>query len=435
MNQRRVVCFINHTAETGGAEFALVRLLETLDRRVWEPVVVFGEDGPAVQILRDRSYECYVLTLATEVGKARRESLRGLRFGQCQAALGYVGTLWKFIRDRAVDVVHTNSMKAHVLGGLAARLARVPFVWHLRDSLHPACLPNQAVRVMRGLARTLPDSLITVSRSVAVDALGPQRFSRACVVYDGVDTALFEGDRPSPPSPELRQCWTVGIVGRLCPWKGQHVFLKAAENLVRKGVSVRFEILGGPLFGQESYEKTLREMARSVDLEGRVKFEGFVHDVPERIRQWDVLVHASTAPDPCPNVVIEAMASRVPVVGASSGGVPELLDNGRCGVLFEPGDAEGLSSGIHALLRNPSERVRLAGDAFSRARDLYRSERVAREVEQEWQRVCALRPRPHKRWPWIESGPDVLRAKKARGLASASRKTEVGGRLYHSRSL
>lgn len=409
MIREKVVCFVNHAAEMGGAEFALARLVAAVDRSEWHPVVVFGEDGPAVDLLREKSVETYVIPLGSGLGKLRRASMGSFAWlggGRAFAAASYILKLIRFFRERAVELVHTNSMKAHVLGGVAAKLFGVPLVWHLRDSLHPLCLPPMTLKWMRLLARYLPEELVAVSESVAQDSLGPAKAARAHVVYDGIRADCF----CVSPAVEMgaavsSKMWTVGIAGRLCEWKGQHLFLEAAADLVEKGVPVRFELLGGPLFGQEQYADRLKQFVHSSGLAPHVCFQGFVSDVSARIRKWDLLVHASTAPDPCPNVVIEAMAAGVPVVGANSGGVPELLDGGTCGFLFPMGDARALSRCIEGALNNRALRHQISRAAWLRADRCFRAERVAHELSAIWRPLVSGRTYRRRAWPWIEDSP------------------------------
>jgi glycosyltransferase involved in cell wall biosynthesis len=409
MINQKVVCLVNHAAETGGAEFALERLVASLDRREWHPVVVFGEEGPAVDLMRRRSVETYVIPLEMGTGKVRRESLSRFSFLQCMqaaAAAAYTLKLRAFFRERAVSIVHTNSMKAHVVGGLAARLAGLPLVWHLRDSLHPSSLPQPALGVMRWLAGALPNRLVCVSKSVARDALGPERMQLARIVYDGLNDDCFPqaGEASTLDCGDAPRIWKVGIAGRLCAWKGQHLFLEAAAKLIEQGMRVRFEIVGGGLFGQEAYAERLKRLVDSCALREHVTFTGFVSDVPMRIRAWDVLVHASTAPDPCPNVVLEAMAAGVAVVGADAGGVPEILDEGRCGLLFQPDNPDSLSERIRSLLLDGKRRESLARAAQQRALKLFRAARVARSIETEWRHLVSASPARTPYWNWIEEG-------------------------------
>lgn len=404
MKRARVVCFVNHTAETGGAEFALNRLVAGVDRMRWHPVVVFGEYGPAVDLFRRRGVETYVLPIPKNIAKARRGSLSGtacFRPKKVWDAACYVASLVSLFRTRAVEIVHTNSMKAHVLGGVAARCARIPLVWHLRDCLHPAHLPNTALKLMRKLAQTLPQRVLCVSQSVAKDALGSHGAHRAQVVYDGIDPECFENPARSPAG-VVPPVWRVGMVGRFAPWKGQHVFLEAAAKLIQKGHRVQFELLGAPLFGEDAYARRLSQFAEATALQSHVSFLGFVPDVPRRIRSWHALVHASTAPDPCPNVVLEAMAAGVPVVGADGGGVPELLDGGRCGALFPMDDPNALSGQLESIFAQPLLRAEYAVKARERALSLFCSDRVDREVSAVWEAVLDPAVYRRRRWAWLE---------------------------------
>jgi glycosyltransferase involved in cell wall biosynthesis len=405
MKKARVVCFVNHTAETGGAEFALSRLVAGMDRRLWHPVVVFGEAGPAVDLLRRRGVETYVLPIPQRIGKARRCSLSGAAWFQLGAVwdgAAYVAKLASFFQKRAVEIVHTNSMKAHLLGGFAARAARIPLVWHLRDCLHPAHLPPVALGLMRTLAKTLPQRVVCVSKSVAEDAMGSRNAHRASVVYDGLDPECFEDPAPLPGSAPPA-VWRVGMVGRFAPWKGQHVFLEAAAKLIQRGHRVHFDLLGAPLFGEEAYAQRLRQFVESTAMQTHVSFLGFVPDVPRRIRAWHALVHASTAPDPCPNVVLEAMAAGVPVVGADGGGVPELLDEGRCGALFPMDDPDALRQQLEYVFAQPLLRGEYAAKGRQRALNLFGSQRVAQEVSAVWDAVFDPAVYRRRRWAWLEN--------------------------------
>lgn len=411
MKRARVVCFVNHTAETGGAEFALNRLVAGIDRGNWHPVVVFGEEGPAVSLFRKKGVETYVLPIPSGIGKARRGSLSRvawMRPGAIWDGCAYVSRLVSFFRARAVEIVHTNSMKAHLLGGAAARVCRIPLVWHLRDCFHPAHLPQAALGVMRSFVKILPNRVICVSQNVAECALGAHAAHRADVVYDGLENECFENPAP-PPKLHPPSVWRVGMVGRFAPWKGQHVFLEAAAKLIQRGHRVQFELLGAPLFGEEAYARRLQQFVEATALQSHVTFMGFVPDAPHRIRGWHALVHASTAPDPCPNVVLEAMAAGVPVVGADGGGVPELLDEGRCGALFPMDDPNALCRQLETLFAKPLLRYEYASRSRERALNLFRSDRVAREVSVVWDAVFDPAVYRRRQWAWLEENCVAVR--------------------------
>ncbi len=160
------ILFLNHTAEPGGAEIAMLNLVRHLDRRKIAPVVVFGTDGPVVEQMR-RHAEVHVLSLPASVGGAKKDAMGAgsvLQFRAMLAAIAYIWRLARFIRQIRPDFIHTNSLKAHFLGGFAARLSATPVVWHVRNSVDSDYLPSSIVRVIfRGLAKLVPRFIIACS--------------------------------------------------------------------------------------------------------------------------------------------------------------------------------------------------------------------------------------------------------------------------------
>jgi glycosyltransferase involved in cell wall biosynthesis len=305
----------------------------------------------------------------------------------------------RFAKQHRVDIIHTNSMKAHFYGGAAGRLAGLPVVWHVRDFINTSYLPGAAVHVVRLLARIIPSYVITVSQSV-MDQLHlgdrPNPRKRG-VVLDGLtDEELAEADAlRNAGVARTVEGWRmpvrIGIVGRLASWKGQHILLDAAAKLLKAGHSARFLIIGAPLFGEIAYEEELHRQAESLGIAPHVEFLGFRKDVPEILSGLDILVHASTSADPCPNTILEGMAHGLPVIGSNGGGVPELIVDGETGLLAPMGDAEGLARALEELLRNP-ERARALGRAgHARVRAHFTVSRVARQVEEVYRQVLAGR--------------------------------------------
>ena len=401
----KTVALVNHTAQWGGAELALKRLVLSMDHTQWVPVLIFGENGPAVDALRNQGVETYVLPMPAVLCSTRRAALSEGGLASIRrwiALIRYSSRMASFFKERAVDLVHTNSMKAHLLGGLAARFLRIPVFWHVRDSIEDASFPKAAVRALRFLAKHLPSRVICVSHAVARTLCGKNGNPLdAQVVYDGLEASAFE----RPAEPRDFQCrWRIGLAGRLSPWKGQHIFLEAAAALRARGYPVEFEIVGGALFGEEEYARGLERQVQVLGLGGCVTFSGFVTDVWDRMRTWDVCVHASTLADPCPNVVLEAMAAGVPVVASAGGGVPELLDGGRLGEIYPMGDSGRLSEAIEGLLLDSERRKALSLQGREHALKHFRAERATEEIEKIWTAFASDQIWARRKWPWLEDG-------------------------------
>ncbi len=380
------VALVNHTARMGGAEIALLRIAERLDRDAVAPVAVLGEEGPLADRLRRAGVEVLVSPLDARVAEQRKDDLGlaglarpALAARTAAAAVGFA----RIFRRRGIDVVHTNSLKAHLLAGAAGRLAGARVVWHVRDHLAEPYLPAAAVRAVRLAARILPDRVVAVSASAA------RTVGRAdvAVIHQGV--ALPDLDERRRSDGPLR----VGLVGRIAPWKGQDVFIDAAARLAGEFPEAEFLIVGAPLFGEDAFEASLHQRVADAGVADRVRFLGFREDIWHVYRDLDVAVHASTQAEPYGNVILEAMASATPLVAAGAGGVLELVDDGRTGLLVEPGDADALAAAVGELLRSPDRRRALGAAGRRHVEERFSRERDAREIERIWREAAAQRSR------------------------------------------
>ncbi|HEV2810948.1 MAG TPA: glycosyltransferase [Acidimicrobiales bacterium] len=378
--QLRVV-YLGHCAQLSGAELALLRLLPAL--RGVEPHVVLAEDGPLVARLRDAGISTVVLPMGSA---ARHLSRHRVRMGRLPVAsvLGsalHVLRLTYELRRLGPDLVHTNTLKAALYGGLAARAARVPVVWHMHDRVAEDYLPRSAVKLVRALARRLPDGVIANSRAT-LDSLRVVSVPTAVIpgiVYPHQSTAAT-----STPGGGLR----VGMVGRLAPWKGQHVFLTAFARSFPAGGAARAILVGAPLFGEEGYAADLRRQATELGIAGRLEMTGFRDDVASELARLDVLVHASVIPEPFGQVVVEGMAAGLPVVAADAGGPAEIITDEVDGLLVPPGDSAALADVLRRLSADPSLRARLGAAARERAR-AYEPGGIAERMEAFYRQVLA----------------------------------------------
>jgi glycosyltransferase involved in cell wall biosynthesis len=172
----------------------------------------------------------------------------------------------------------------------------------------------------------------------------------------------------------------VGIVGRLAPWKGQHVFLDAIAQLSKRYPTLRARIVGDALFGEQDYLQSLSRQAKDLDIADIVEFVGFKHDIAKELAQFTVAVHASIDPEPFGQIIVEAMACGVPIVASNAGGPAETIAHRVDGILVPPGDADALANAVSELLKDAGQRARLVRAGMTKV-ERYRPERVADEVK------------------------------------------------------
>lgn len=374
------VLYLDHTAQLSGGELALARLLGALDRARVEPIVALAEEGPLRELLARESIDTRVLPLAAGVRDVRKGSLgatgliRQLRW--LRSLWRYAGRISELVRECRADLIYTNSLKSDFYGALAARLAGVPVVWHVRDRIDEDYLPRMAVLLVRALAHHVPVCVIANSASTLA-TLRLQSVKRTAVIASGLSREFIERCRFVRRPNFVPQ---VGIIGRIAAWKGQDVFLEAAALLLRRGVGAHFLIAGSPMFGEEAAEQELRRQAARLGIQDEVEFLGF-SDVPTVLRSLDVLVHASKTAEPFGQVIVEGMAAEVPVIATNGGGAREIIEDGRTGVLVPPGDAPALAAALGDLLSQPERARRLAAAGRAHVLEHFTIEQSARRSE------------------------------------------------------
>ena len=385
------VLFVNHTARTGGGELALRLLIRHLDRTVVRPQLLLFEDGPIADLLR-RDTEVHVFPLSDNIRETRKDTLGAISFKQL-LKLGslpvFIARLSRKIGNLNVDVVHTNSLKADILGGIAARLAGKRVVWHVRDRIADDYLPSTTVRIFRRLARLIPHAIIANSQATLetlclTNTDGQKtKLHSATVVHDGFDFSEL-----SVPENVPGQCLTVGLVGRISPWKGQDVFLRAIQIVHRELPAVHFQIIGSALFGEEAFADQIRALRAELGLEECVEFCGFVRDIQRHIGTLDILVHASTIPEPFGQVIIEGMAAAKPVIATRGGGATEIVVDDVSGLLVPMGDAEALAAAMCKLLRDRPLRERMGAAGRRRVEESFRIESTAAKISRVYSELC-----------------------------------------------
>jgi glycosyltransferase involved in cell wall biosynthesis len=394
------ILYVNPVGTIGGAEMCLLDVLATVReaRPAWRLGVLLGDDGPLREAVAGLGLPCTVLPLPRGLARmgdsGERPAGGGWGRGGALAVRGsaaalatasYLTRLRRLIRAEAPDRVQTNGMKAHVLGAWAAPRG-VPVVWHLHDYL--GSRPVMA-RLLRGSARRRL-AAVAVSRSVADDAarvLGPRVPVRT--IYNAVDLERFapgpdDGarlDEASGLPPAAPGTVRVGLVATFAVWKGHGVFLDAVAR-ISTDRPCRFYIVGGPIYrsrGSQVSAEELRARAEALGLGGRLGFVGHQADPAGAIRALDVVVHASTRPEPFGRVIVEGMACGRAVVAIADGGAAELFEDGVTALGCPPRDPDALARAIARLIADPDLRRRLGHAGRGAARARFDRQRLAEE--------------------------------------------------------
>lgn len=393
--------FLNIGGSIGGAERVLLDLLTSLSQNDPPPYLhlLLADAGPLAEEAAHLGVHVEVLPMPEGLQQLGDFGLRSL--GRMQVLLSLLGlapsTLWSawgYVNQlRAVvhrlrpHVVHSNSLKLHFFSALA-RLPG-PVVWHLHDFVQSRPIMARVLRLGRFICR----GAIAVSQAVADDARLLLARCPIAMIHNAVDSEHFapgpaEGERldalaglPPVPPGVVR----IGLVATYARWKGQDIFLEAIR-LLGPALALRplrFYIIGGPIYrtaGSQWMRKELQARASSLPGGERVGFIDFQQDTAAVYRALDIVVHASTQPEPFGLTIVEAMACGRAVVVSQAGGAAELFTHGHDAMGVPPGDARALAETLRLLSANPDLCRRLGENARVTVLSRFRRDRLGPQL-------------------------------------------------------
>ena len=369
------ILFLHHTAIIGGAELHLLSVARHF--RETSTVVLFA-DGPFRHALETAGVQVRVFP-ANGPRAASDTRARVSARGTSRLSCGWRGS--PRAPRAALILIYANSPKALLVSSLARLVRRKPVIWFLHDLLDETHFSPRTIRLLvtaanRTAARILANSKATAAAFVSAGGRG----DLVRVVYDGFDAARFletSADITALRAElDLKGSPVLGVFGRIIPWKGQDVVMRALAQ-VPSGIAL--------FVGEEEdggYANQLRLLAAKLGIAERVRFLGFREDVPQLMRLVDCVVHASVDPEPFGRVVVEGMLAGRPVIATRAGGVPEIIEDGVNGILVPPGNPDELAEAIVRVLSDPVGTERLAQRGHARALELFNEERMLQDIEQ-----------------------------------------------------
>jgi len=382
---KMTVVFLSVSSQMGGSEVSLLELVRGLRRLVphWNLHVVVPREGPLPRAIEQAGGRVHVLPLPerlTRVGESRSGAATSLRRGA--ALLMAAGSLAPYGRRLASllaaispDIVHTNGFKMHVLGARALP-SDAALVWHLHEYVQRRPISRRLLRRYAGRCALV----VANSRSVAAEVASilpveaPVR-----TIHNAVDARVFAPDGPTMDldglaglTPAAAGTVRIGLVATYGRWKGHSTFLDAVAAL-DPVLPWRAYIIGGALYETGGSQYSREELSAAIAAAGlneRVGLTGFIDRSADALRSLDIVVHASTQPEPFGLVIAEGLASGRAVVVSAAGGAAELVTDGVDALTHTPADSAGLSRCLARLVMDPA--LRSALGAAGRASALRR---------------------------------------------------------------
>jgi glycosyltransferase involved in cell wall biosynthesis len=353
----------------GGVERFIIGLATGLRELGHAPLVLLYHDGLLAECLRDGGFQ----TCVVDCGKYDPEQIRRTR---------------RLLAEHRINLLHVHGYRATIIGGLASMASpvRVVRTEHgrfepLDDWRHVAGHARLAAnQLMEGaVARATVDATVFVSEELAAGVRPGKRPGLARIIPNGLDPAGL--DRIAA-APRQRPGFHVGIVGRLVKVKGHEPLFDAVSHLSHLP-DLHLHVFGtGPL---QTHCETL---AGQRGLSRRVTFHGFCATMASEMRSLDVLAMPSLH-EGLPYALLEALYLGVPVVASAVGGLREVIENGRSGILVPPGDVHALARSLERLYRDPALRKRLGEAGHRRVREAYLAPRMVDDYVALYREVIA----------------------------------------------
>jgi glycosyltransferase involved in cell wall biosynthesis len=355
----------------GGSDRSLWDFISNLDRERVAPVMLLRRGDP----MAVRYHELGVPVRVFRLVPPRRAwaPLRLLNYAISFAPS--VLLLAIAIRREGVAVVHVNTLH-NLQGAFAAALAgRVPLVWHIRELAGR----SRTARAMLGLVPALATRVVAISGAVAAEL--PTRPEIVRRIANGIDPERYAAVAAPVDNLGIRPEKSVVVcVGRLEPWKGQHVLLESFPEILKSFPDSVLLFVGPGAVNKPAYANQLRERAAELMVDDAIVFAGPREDIPAVLAATDVAVVPTRTAEPFGRTVVEAMAAGLPVVATDAGGPREIVLDGETGFLVPPGDVSALAGRIGWLLGHPEQARAMGQCGRERVRRHFALSRVVREL-------------------------------------------------------
>lgn len=274
-----------------------------------------------------------------------------------------------YCRKHSIEIIHAHLGRDYWLAFFVKLLCGTVKVVFTRHLLFP--LKNHLIHQMM---YRKADAVIAVSKAVekVIKSSGFVDSDRLKTVYNGIVVENFA----NVPQGCLRQelgfdvaTSIIGIIGQISPHKGQDVFLRSIPLIMKNNPNSKFVVVGDGS-RQGDYILQLKNLTMQLGITEHVFFLGPRRDIPQIMKDLDVFVSASRS-ESFGLVLVEAMASGVPVVAADAGGISEIIEHGKSGLLFSIDDEGMLAGGVCSVLNNPLLAKKYSENAVSRVHSLF----------------------------------------------------------------
>lgn len=387
MGMKRKILYIDEVSIIGGGTNSLSLILKNLDRSRYEPFLL-NPEGPVNERARQMDVKVIPYDFKHRYLSIR---IRGKRIID-PLALTYRMIdgfrLSRIVKRYKIDLIHCNNVSGYAASSVISFLTKIPVIWHVRTYW-----PDKLFSLW------LPDKVIFVSDDLRKASGRNSNSDRMMVIHNGLNLDFCKsgnGKVPFRTELGLNDYILVGNVGRVVPWKGLHVLIESMQPIFKEIEKSRLLIVGEEFVNERnrrtSYMEELKNLAKRLGIADKVIFTGFRADISNVLSAIDIFV-SSSVNDPNPRAVLEAMYMGCSIIGTRSGGVPEMIEDGKSGVLVPTDDPESMTKAIKRLIEDSALRTGMGRAAKKRVEEHFTIDVTQRKIENVYEELLNVSQR------------------------------------------
>jgi len=373
------ILFVQYSNDRNGSTLSGLLLADGFRDAGWETYAVFGSPGTMEVEYQKSGHKTFIV----DHNNWLRRSHPG-RFLHDVIYEWHKAARFANVFDQVLPHVVYINTAVSLAGAIAAKRKNIPCLWHLRELFKDVGGELDAPRLAKPLVRYFFNrfslQIICNSHAVSENLLGNRYDNSVKVIPNAIEDIFFSNSisqtdaRKKLGLPE--KIGLIGVPGTLRPRKGHPFFIEAAAQLLERYPEIQIAITGS---GEGKYVEHLKKTVIKSGIQKNVIFLGPINDMHFFYRACDIVCVPSEA-ESFGRCIIEAFASRVPVVATAAGGIPEIIDNNVDGVLVPYGDTYKLAITMERLITDEMFRQRLTNSAFQKAKNLYHEDELKETV-------------------------------------------------------
>ena len=365
---KRKILYITSTQLYWGSEKSFMLLVKNFRKKY--NIYVLTVKGPIINVLNEYKIP-YGLYININITKSSLHKF-----------LIFVYKLSRFIKKNDFNLIHANDLVSSQYSILAAKLANIKSVVHIRDPYLSRNLKWVNIIILNMATR-----IIAISKDVKKELIKNGIYDKKIsVIYNAVELSK-ENNIDYNFKAKLRkdildykEDHLIGICGRIAPVKGHDYFFRAVPDILKKFESTRILVVGEDPSKRKDFLRKIMKIAFDLKINDNISFLGFRNDIQTIMKCLDILIVPSLA-EPFGRVVIEGMAAKIPIIATSVGGIPEIIDNGINGILISPMDERAITAAIIDLLSNKGYVMELVKNAEKKIKKDFSVERQVSKIE------------------------------------------------------